>query len=142
MPTQCDPVSPDEFVYRRIPGGNPSFYNPRKSRPVTVGAFSPSDLDTDGLSVFRALFTTPDEVARLNSKPYSFYIARLRVSDILELGVSVIPDPLPDPPFGHSLIPEMNPGNSTGDGRELFRRRRRALADLSGLDIVMHPGVP
>lgn len=63
-------------------------------KTVQPGAFAPNEKDTDGLSVHRAGIHTPKEVAQdfrgKGSQPV--WVAHLRASDILALGVTIEPN--------------------------------------------------
>lgn len=134
MTDQSDPVTADEVVFRRV-AGNPSQYNPALEIPVTPGAFNPSDQDVDGLSVFRALFTTPEEISSSGRKPNSYYVVRLLVGDIHALGLNVVADPREDQPPGHALIRELNKYTK----RTRLKELRLALAKLASKSVVLSP---
>ena len=71
--------------------------------------------------------------------PAGYYVARLAVSKLLELGLSVVPDPRADEPPGHALIPEMSHAaakNSKTKSREV----QLQLAKLASSAIVYTPG--
>ena len=136
--TQNDPVKRDEYVLRRIPN-NPDWYVASLPIQIQRVAFAPNAKDTDGLSIFRELFVTPERVAHAGRNPAGYYVARLAVSKLLELGLSVVPDPRADEPPGHALIPEMSHAaakNSKTKSREV----QLQLAKLASSAIVYTPG--
>ena len=76
--------------------------------PIQRGAFVPNEKDTGGISVFRALFVTPEELDASGRDPGNYYIAKFKVSTLETLGLSVAADPQADQPSGHCLIPELS----------------------------------
>lgn len=105
MPEESDPVSEDEFVLRRVPYTEDNqYFDSSINPPFTRAGFTPHKTrDIDGLSVYRALFTTPEEVALAHRKPGQCYVVRFKVKDLKDLvdtGLSVIPAPRDDGPRG------------------------------------------
>jgi hypothetical protein len=94
-----DPVDDGEFVFRRI---HRTFFDPRVQIPIQFPAFRPNPNDTTGLSVFRARFVQPaDTLASLDpAKAKDYYVARLAVRDLRNLGLTVVPEPAPRRPTG------------------------------------------
>ncbi len=113
MPDQSDPVSPDEWILRRVPYNELNkLIDPDITPPISSTAFRPTKNDNDGVSVFRELFATPDEVANLymqQNPGKKCYVIRVKAEAILEpgLGITLTPDPIIELP-GHALIPELN----------------------------------
>src|SRR5437867_5195606 len=102
------PVTDSEFVYRRI---YRSYY--QAGLPIALlhpAAFRPNQNDTSGISVFRAaLVQAADTLTNIEaSKRDQYYGARLAVADLRRLGLTVVPDPDPNGPPGHAVIPELN----------------------------------
>jgi len=107
-----DPIQPEEIVLRRVPeaqmNGGPPFN-------LSANAFDPHPTrDTDGLSVYRRAFHTPQEAADFRTKSKSrAWVAELPVSAITALGLTIEPKPLdatadlPAQP-GHAVIPALN----------------------------------
>ena len=95
-----------EYVYRRV---HKSFYNPEVPEPIQRGAFRPTGDDEDGLSFYRAIMLTADEVANgVEGNPADNYIVvRLQVRDLNHLGLTVVSDERPPLP-GHCMTPELN----------------------------------
>ena len=136
---QGHPLSPDEYILRRVPAspGN-KLINLDLPRPLDRTAFRPNKNDIFGISVFRELFVTPLRIAKKGRKgPNSYYVVRLRVSDVRAAGFNAIPDPQTDQLPGHTLIPEINLGTDKERSKELQLK----LANLVTLnDIVFKPG--
>jgi hypothetical protein len=103
------PVQPDEYVFRRIPL---VYFNPHNPIPIKLEAFRPTDRDSTGISVFRERFVTTEQImAGIDpAKRQGIILVRLPVSEIVNLGLTVVPDP--DLP-GHSLIPKLNSADYT-----------------------------
>lgn len=107
-----DPIQPEEIVLRRVPeaqmNGGPPFN-------LSANAFDPHPTrDTDGLSVYRRAFHTPQEAADFRTKSKSkAWVAKLPASAITALGLTIEPRPLdasadmPAQP-GHSVVRELN----------------------------------
>ena len=103
-----DDIALEEFLLRRI-ARQPGQYEPALDPCLTRGAFTPNKQDHDGLSFFREAFLSGSTLAHGASKPASHYVvARLRVSDVLSLGLSVISTPDPGGVPGHVVIPELS----------------------------------
>lgn len=131
MVTEQDSVEAEEFILRRILN-LPNWVDLTLSRPIQGVAFSPTDKDADGISVFREQFTTPEAVAKTGANPAGYYVARLQASELIGLGLSITPDPLPPDsgPRGHALVPEMCSGMDKPNERAL----RAKLVLLINLD--------
>ena len=71
-----EPICDDELLYRRIPH-NLDYYNPSAIIPLSRQAFTPIKKDISGISVTRAKYLSPEEVAAsgLNKE---YYVAVLR----------------------------------------------------------------
>ena len=138
MPTQTDPVSENEYVYRKVLKQWHDAFPPFPDARIDRQAFRPTPDDTTGLSVSRALFVEPEQLDRdKNGNPGRYYIARLHVEKILGLGLSVEPDPMDWPP-GHALIPEIRYGLK-GQEKKWSKNIQLELARLASEDIVYAP---
>lgn len=138
MTDQADPVSLNECVLRRIPADGNRF-NPSLPEPVQRLAFEPTGKDIDGISVFRELFVSAQQVADAGSRgAIGNYVVRLRVADIVALGLTVIPNPRDDQLPGHALVPELRLGAMKAD-KKTSKEYQRALAKLAGSDIAYSP---
>ena len=95
-------VSQDEFVLRRVAPGHTK---PGQTVSVQRDAFMPWPRDLTGLSVYRERYIGPAAIVAAieDSKRPNTSIARIAVSDLIALGLSIVPedDVLP----GHAVIP-------------------------------------
>jgi hypothetical protein len=122
-----------EFVYRRI---HSRFYDPSLAVPVLLEAFRPNRKDSTGISVFRARFAQPEDcLPRDPAKRSGYALARLAVSDLRNLGLGVRPEPIPDGPPGHAVIPELCWGSYESD-RARLKPILLALAKLASNNVV------
>jgi hypothetical protein len=131
------PVDANEFVYRRI---HHTLFRSDLLLPVRFAAFRPNQHDTTGLSVFRAAFVQAvDTLANLEaSKQNDYYVARLSVVDLRNLGLTVVADPNPNGPAGHAIIPELN-WQAYLANKQGWKSTLIALASLAGTAIVHQP---
>ena len=60
--SQEGPVDPGESILRRIPR-TLDYYDPSLPVPVLAFAFRPNQRDTEGISLYRELFVSPERVA-------------------------------------------------------------------------------
>src|SRR5436305_9027075 len=104
---EYQPVDDGEHVYRRI---HRTYFQAGLPVPVHPAAFRPNQNDTSGLSVFRDAFVQPaDTLAGVDAnKQNDYYVARLSVYELRNLGLSVLPEPESNGPPGHAVIPEMS----------------------------------
>jgi hypothetical protein len=102
-----DPVEDGEFVYRRI---HQNAVDLQAQTAIQIPSFRPNQNDVSGLSVFRAAFVQPAEtLSRIDpNRAKEYYVVRLSVRDLRNLGLTVIPDPDSAGPLGHALIPELS----------------------------------
>lgn len=103
---QDDPVTPDEYVLRRVLNKK-DHIDLSLSNPVARAAISPTGNDDRGISVYREEFITPKEVAESGRYESGYYVVRLQVTELEGIGLSVIPDPLDGELLGHALVPEL-----------------------------------
>jgi hypothetical protein len=131
-----EPVDESEFVYRRIP----RMYYTNLEMPVQREAFRPTKNDATGVSVLRARFAQPAEtLAHVDpSKVNDYFVARLAVRDLVNLGLTVVPEPTAGGPPGHAVIPELNWQAYQGK-KEHWKPILVELAKLAGADIVHKP---
>lgn len=131
------PVDESEFVYRRIPR---NFYQASLPIPIQRVAFCPNQNDTTGLSVFRAAFVQPaDTLANIDaSKRNDYYVAKLAVQDLQRLGLTVAPEPDPNGPLGHAVIPEMS-WQAYQAEKQRLKAIQVELAKLASAAIVHQP---
>ena len=130
------PIDPQEYILRRIPK---SYYKRSLPTPVATAAFRPNDNDDDGLSFYRECMTSPTTLANSARKPASEYvIARIKVADVLGLGLSLkLSESTGDLP-GHVVIPEVNWGGYNTDAREKEQMKEmgKNLAELASKDVL------
>ena len=108
-----EPIEDDEILYRRIPL---HWYS---DGWVDNQAFLPNrKRDEDGLSLFRAKYKTPEEVATTNRSGKKYHVAVLLAANLRAAGLRVESKPLPDDP-GHCVLPDLVSVNrSTSETRE------------------------
>ena len=107
MSDGTEPIELDEILYRRIHGS----MHPRAGKVgPSPNAFTPNRNDTDGLSLSRASFGTPEQEAARGKRGVAYYVARLSHSVFIEMGLGVVPAPTADD-LGHVVVPEMHSGN-------------------------------
>ncbi len=137
MEDELQPVDEGEFVYRRIPQ---KFYDPELPVPIPPLAFRPNQNDTTGISVFRSRFVKPAETLTGvdADKRNTYFVAQLAVSDLRKLGLTVLPEPDPNGPAGHAVIPELNWKAYQANKRDL-REIQLRLGKLAGEGIVLRP---
>ena len=81
--------------------------------------------DATGLSFVRAKYKSIEEAAT-GWPGKSYYVAVLRVADLRQNGIEVVPRPRPNDP-GHAELPELNSGNRKADET---LERQRLLAEV------------
>ena len=139
---ETDPVKPCEFVLRTIPDGI-NYYSPSLPVPINRFAFEPMKRDTDGLSLFRLDFISAKALAQPpRNKKNAYYVARLKVADVLKEGFTIQPKLDPDVP-GHVIIPELisyaDYKESKKAGKTELANGVLTLAKLAGQRIVLKP---
>lgn len=110
---------------------------PSLNEPVQRVAFEPSKRDVDGISVFRELFLSAADLAKAGTSNNGYCVARLRVSDLIALGLTVVPDPRNDQPPGHAILPELSISEHNRDKQKCKDIQRR-LAQLASKNIVFN----
>ncbi len=131
---EFDPVNERESLLRRIPN-QPSHYDSKQHLPITRVAFEPSQKDTDGISVFRELFSSASQVAQGARTPNDCYVASIYARRFFSLDLSVVPDPDPNQPRGHALVREIH----TKMDKKLRKELGKKLADIASENIVFSP---
>ena len=133
-----DAIAPEELLLRRIVR-QPGQYDPALDPAVHRGAFTPNRQDVDGLSLFREAYISASAVALAARKPASDYVvARLRVSDVLSLGLSVLPCPDPGGLPGHVVIPELSLARYNDPLLKLgIKEASLHLARLASRDVIL-----
>lgn len=116
-------IGGDELLYRKIPVSQ-GWYD-RQTRYVSPYSFNPRPDDIDGISLERSRsethpeFRTAEQAAVGNSKR-GYFIAVLKVSDILAAGMSVVAKPI-EGVLGHVQIPELTHENRKSVASEEFK---------------------
>lgn len=112
-----EPIAPDEVLYRRIPADKKlGLHDPELGAPPSPQAFRPRQYDTTGLSVYRAKYKTPQQVAA-NEQGKRFYVAELRAAALLDRKIKFVPAPKPGDP-GHAEITDLTYQNRRTDRAE------------------------
>lgn len=102
MENGTDPVTDDEFLYRRVPVDWCS-----RSTGLSDQAFAPHRTnDVTGLSVVRAKYKSSEEAAK-GQPGRSYYVAVLAVADLKRHGIDVVAVGEP----GHAELPDLNRDN-------------------------------
>jgi hypothetical protein len=71
--------------------------------------FHPRRNEATGISVYREKYKSIEDAAKGRSK-HGYFVAVLRTGDLRDIGVRVVPWPLPDDP-GHAQLPDLNCDN-------------------------------
>ncbi len=124
-----------ERLLRRIPNA-PGYIDEFLIDPISRQAFSPRRDESEGISLYRERFTSAAQLAA-TGKNGNCYVARLVVSDVVALGLTVIPD-VQDGLPGHVLIPELNSVLQTKE-KARCKDLQEELSRLGGRDIVHRP---
>jgi hypothetical protein len=138
MTPEASRAAAEEFVLRRIHRNHVD-----AGPPPVVGftAFRPTMEDTNGLSVYRDQFISPREVASGGRKPGEYYVVRLPVRALHDLGLTVVGDEQADAPAGHALLPELSLDACQKDKVRL-RAIQVRLAELASQHVVHYPDSP
>ncbi len=138
---QNDPVSPEEFILRRVPA-NQDFIDESLLLRVQRVAFEPKKKhDINGLSVYRERFVSAERVAAAGRSPAGYYVVRLQAKDYLDLGLTLHPDPKPDELPGHTLIPRLN-ADSMKNHKNESKDLQKKLADRATASTLLGPFIP
>jgi hypothetical protein len=125
-------------VLRRI---HKNDFDPNRRPPFLRGAFNPSTVDTDGLSVYveTAGGCTPELLASGGRKPGEYFIVRFGVSELVELGLSVVSTPHLDESMpGHCSIPELSVAQKAEQPQRTKEIQLR-LTEIASQRIVLRP---
>jgi hypothetical protein len=106
MSQGAGPAGTGGAVFRLV---HKNFYTAGLPIPIQPEAFRPTDRDTDGLSVFLEGEATPEQALSAVSpaKRDLYYVARIPIPDLQQLGLSVRAAPTDEVP-GHAVIPELS----------------------------------
>jgi hypothetical protein len=130
-----EPIAEGEFVLRRVHRNHCSVGLPRT---VHFAAFRPSREDISGLSVFREKYVSAAEVAASGRRPGEYFVTRLPVKALHDLGLTIVPDVDAAAPRGHALIPELTHSAYERDKQRL-KDVLLSLALLAGRAVVHQP---
>lgn len=136
MKRESDPITQDEYVIRLIWKFH---FKPKMPLPIKDSAFAPKRGEIDGISVFRmaCVSNAEDTLAVFDpNKRDGYGIALIEVGDLLQLGLSVVPDPIQAVP-GHCMIPELSDALASGDAD--WKTLLKELAKLANRRIVREP---
>jgi hypothetical protein len=123
---ETSPIFPREIILRAIPNTGGYFKESMGNWAVDPYAFEPNKRrDSDGMSFFRADFTTPEELANANRHPARARVAQITILQLRELGLDVELDPDQSQPAGHVIVPGMQFVANRS------KEERRRVADLS-----------
>jgi hypothetical protein len=135
-------ISPDEYVLRRV---HKNHYTAGLPVPVQKAAARPTEADTDGLSVYleRSYHNNPSGIlAQVDeAKRGSYYVARVRVAELVALGLHVRLAEGPEHLPGHCVIPELTREAYDNDQTGRVTDHVLAIAKLLGQDIIYSPPV-
>lgn len=126
-----EPITEDEFLYRRIPVSQP-WYDATSGR-VDADAFRPTAADQTGLSPGRAKYLSPEAEAAKGRASKEYRVAVLRAVDLIRAGIILAPRPLTGDP-GHLEIPTL-----TYDNRKSEVARGICLLLANAVDRVEGP---
>ncbi|MBY0231035.1 MAG: hypothetical protein K2W96_17250 [Gemmataceae bacterium] len=146
MKDEGDPITPDEWLIRRIPLKR---FRKDEVPIVSPGAFEPRlkgrDVDETGISLYRqaclahpseALATVPEE------RRHEDALVRVQVAFLLAQGLSVRPE-RDERVKGHVVIPELNALDYRAK-KATLSVKQLALAEEASKDenILQRPGLP
>jgi hypothetical protein len=138
MNGELEPVSDQEYILRRV---HANHFQADLPTPIQRAAFCPSKSDQTGLSCYRERFVET-YLQVLTAVPPDrrgkYYVCRLCVSDLMRLGLTVVPDPSPQDIPGHCIIPELSKPKYDANHDRLAEVQFE-LAILGSRDIVLRP---
>ena len=111
---ETDACSDTEYLLRIIPA---DFYKRELTPPIQRPAFAPSPKDDDGLSFFREDFVSPRKLAKWYRNKKGGVIARIRVSELRAMQLSVVVNVREDSAAGYVLVPEISIHNRSAKGK-------------------------
>jgi len=118
-----EPVDPNEMVYRRV-AVKTGYYKLGRLPPISQKAFNPIDgNDDDGISLFRAKYGGPEDVAAGGRAGTDYFVIEMRAGDLFGVGMILEADPRPGIP-GHAQVPSVN--CATRDSKEVQEIMDRA----------------
>ena len=135
---ETDAVARDELLLRAVPNVR-DYYDPdRPKGPFTRQAFSPTQNDVDGLSVYREAFVSPSELAHWMPRKGDYYVVGMPSIVFVDQGLTIVPSPR-DGPKGHCTIPELS-HEKVKQNRRWAKELGQRLAKQAESAIVFRPG--
>jgi hypothetical protein len=128
----CDPLSPDEFLLRRIPE---IYVDKSLPCPISLDHFIPHKNDTDGLSFFRESMRTSKSLIAEAMGKGRYYVAKAMVKEIADLGLAMN---ISKTDLSHLSLPDLTP-QTIRDDNEGTTVKRDSLAQLMSKRIVLGP---
>ena len=102
------PLNSEEILLRAVPNTIGYFKQSMGRWAINPYAFEPhKKRDPDGISLFRADFTTPQELANNSRHPCGVRVARLTVRQFGHLNLTIRPDPISSELPGHVIVPDL-----------------------------------
>ncbi len=146
MKAETDPITDDEWLLRRV---RVEQFRTDKLPIISPNAFEPRikgrDLDTDGISLYRAAcLADPSEALATVAADHRHEngIVRIPVSWLRSLGLTV-KSKSDSRIKGHVVIPELNAADYKSDkARFTFIKEQLAIAASQAENIVRQPGSP
>jgi hypothetical protein len=133
----CDPLSPDEYLLRRISAFKVDENSLDEVIPWTH--FTPRKEDTDGLSVTRETAKTPEQMVEGSKNKHGYYVSRIQVKELIAIGL--MPVPTEQYGIGHVSIPELSYQAFKRD-EVGAQKKMRNLAKLAWEGKVLGPTPP
>jgi hypothetical protein len=138
MSDQSQRVEETEFVLRRI---HQQHVEEGAPFPILATGFRPTENDTTGISFFREKFLSHPTVALSSvdaAKQNNYFLVRLAIRDIYPLELTMLPEPDPEGPPGHAVIPELSWSAYQAD-KDRLKKIQYELAKLACNGIVHRP---
>lgn len=142
---ESTPIFPHEVLLRTIPNVRGYFNALRGKWAVDPYAFEPhKKRDTDGMSFFRADFTTSKKLVHANRHPKGVRIALITILRLRELGLDVECAPDPSQPAGHVIVPGMRfvPNRSNEEKRRVIDLSQKLAQHATENGVYCPPGLP
>lgn len=93
------------FLLRRVPNGK---YEVKSSIDILLTAFTPTQDDTDGVSVHFADEISPQDLAGTARNPDTTLVVRIPEQLLTNFGLTVVASQQAGDSPGHAVIPELN----------------------------------
>ena len=130
-----EPIAHDEILYRRLPA-NIDYYDSDSDLPVQWIAFKPNQRDSSGISVWRAKYLTPEDVARMNTRPgKSYYLVAVTAAELRRLGATVVPTPS-EGDVGHASVSSLSWERYRGPQKHEVMELAKRIADDGKYEVI------